>query len=112
MIADTEMDQPASPASAYTTASIPAGHETYIRLLNEGFLPILRESEGFVGYYQLMVGDKHASVSLFETAAQAAASRETAKEFIAEHLAPLIPNPAANCRGHGRGEHTAHVYAS
>jgi len=71
----------------------PAGHETYVRLLNDSFLPILRESDGFVGYYQLMVGERHASVSLFETEAQAQASRETARDFIAEHLAPLMPNP-------------------
>lgn len=71
----------------------PAGYDTYIRLLNDSFLPILRESEGFVGYYQLMVGERHASVSLFETATQAKSSEETARDFIAEHVGPLMPNP-------------------
>ncbi|MCY3781629.1 MAG: hypothetical protein OXG78_15045, partial [Chloroflexi bacterium] len=92
LIADTEMDQPVFASVRVYDGVDPAGYDTYIRLLNEGFLPILRESEGFVGYYQLMVGERHASVSLFETEAQAQASRETARVFIAEHVAPLMPN--------------------
>jgi len=71
----------------------PAASETYIRLANDGFLPIIRESEGFIGFYLLLAGDRQASVSLFESEEQAQASQETARDFIAEHLAPLMPNP-------------------
>ncbi|MYD11890.1 MAG: hypothetical protein F4X02_17820 [Chloroflexi bacterium] len=71
----------------------PSAHDTYVRLADEGFLPIIRDSAGFVGFYLLLAGDRHASISLFETAAQAEASIETARDFIAEYLEPLIPNP-------------------
>lgn len=93
LIADAEMDQPAFASVRVYDGVDPDGLETYIRLANEGFLPIIRESEGFIGFYLLLAGDRHASVSLFETAAQAEASREIARDFIAEYLAPLIPNP-------------------
>ncbi len=93
LVADAEMDQPVFASVRVYDGVDPDGLETYIRLANDGFLPIIRESEGFIGFYLLLAGERHASVSLFETAAQAQASRETAREFIAEHLAPLIPNP-------------------
>ncbi len=71
----------------------PADQEEILRLTNEGFLPIMRESAGFVGYYLLPAGDRLAAVSLFDTEEQAAASNEKARDFVAESLAPLLPNP-------------------
>lgn len=74
----------------------------------EGFLPILRESEGFVGYYLMPADDKLAAISLFESPEQAAASNEAARDFVAENLAPLLPNPPTAHEGavglHVRGD--------
>ncbi len=70
----------------------PMDQDEIARLTTAGFLPIMRESDGFVGYYLLPAGDMLAAVSLFETADQAAASTETAREFVAESLASLLPN--------------------
>lgn len=71
----------------------PADQEEIARLVGDGFLPIIRESDGFVGYYLLPADEMLASVSLFDTAEQAAASNEKARDFVAENLAPLLPNP-------------------
>lgn len=70
----------------------PANQDAIARLTNEGFLPIIRGSDGFVGYYLLAAGDKLAAVSLFDSVEQASASNEAAREFVAENLAPLLPN--------------------
>ncbi|MCY4021291.1 MAG: hypothetical protein OXG39_17930 [Chloroflexi bacterium] len=71
----------------------PADQQEIARITHQGFLPIVRESDGFVGYYLLPSGDKLASVNMFDTAEQAAASNEKARDFVAENLAPLLPNP-------------------
>ncbi len=70
----------------------PMDQDEIARLVDDGLLPIMRESDGFVGYYLLPAGDMLAAVSLFETVDQAAASTETAREFVAESLASLLPN--------------------
>lgn len=71
----------------------PADQPEIARLADEGFLPILRESDGFIGYYLLPAGDMLAAISLFDSAEQASASTEAAREYVAENLAPLLPNP-------------------
>ena len=70
----------------------PIYHDEIVRLADEGFLPIMRESEGFVGYYLLLAGDMLAAISLFDTAEEASASNEAARDFVAENLAPYLPN--------------------
>lgn len=70
----------------------PADQAVIARLTIEGFLPVIRESDGFVGYFFLPAGDGLATVSLFESAEQASASNDAAREFIVENLAPLFPN--------------------
>ena len=70
----------------------PADQAEIARLTNEGFLPVIRESDGFVGYFFLPAGDGLATVSLFDSAEQASASNDAAREFIVENLAPLFPN--------------------
>ena len=71
----------------------PADQTEIARLTAAGFLPIMRESDGFVGYYLMPAGESLAAISLFDSAEQAAASTEKAREFVAENLAPLLPNP-------------------
>lgn len=63
-----------------------------VRIVDEGFLPIMRASDGFVAYYLLPGGDVLAAISLFDSVEQAAASNEAARGFVAEYMAPLLPN--------------------
>ena len=70
----------------------PADQAEIARVTEEGFLPIMRESDGFVGYYFLTAVDKLATVSLFDSPEQASASADKAREYVAENLAPLLPN--------------------
>ena len=70
----------------------PADHGEIVRIIDDGFLQIMRESEGFVGYYLLPAGDVLATISVFETAEQATASTAAARDFVAEHLAPFLPS--------------------
>ena len=71
----------------------PADRDEIVQLVDPGFLTIMRESDGFVGYYLLPAGDALAAISLFESAEQAAASNEAARDYVAEYMAPLLPNP-------------------
>ena len=70
----------------------PSDRDEIVRLADEGFLPIMRESEGFVGYYLLSAEDMTVAISLFETHEQALAPNDAAGEFVAEFLAPMLPN--------------------
>ena len=77
----------------------PADQAEIARLVDDGFLPIMRESDGFVGYYLLPAEDMLAAISLFDSAEQAAASNDKARDFVAEELAPFLPNPPTDRRG-------------
>ena len=70
----------------------PMDQDELVRIIAEGFLPIMRESDGFVGYYLLPADDKLAAISMFDSAVQASSSTEAARAFVAESLAPLLPN--------------------
>jgi hypothetical protein len=60
----------------------------------EGFVPIISEMPGFVAYYLVDAGDGViVSTSIFEHKDAEEQSTFRAGEFIAEHLASLIPNP-------------------
>jgi hypothetical protein len=60
----------------------------------EGFLPIISEMPGFVAYYLVDAGDGvTVSTSVFEHKDAEEQSTFVAGEFVAEHLAPLMPNP-------------------
>jgi hypothetical protein len=64
------------------------------RLVNEGFIPIISEMPGFVAYYMVDAGDGViVSTSVFEHKDAEEQSTFRAGEFVAEHLAPLLPNP-------------------
>ena len=77
----------------------PADQAEITRRIAEGFLPIMRESDGFIAYFLLPEGDTLAAISAFETAEQAAASNDAARDFVAENLAPLLPNPPTIVQG-------------
>lgn len=93
VIADTEMDQPVFASVRVYDGVDPADQDEIVRLVEGGFLPIMRESKGFVSYYLMPSGEMLVAISLFESAEQAAASTEEARDFVAAELAPLLPNP-------------------
>ena len=64
------------------------------QLVDEGFIPIISEMPGFVAYYLVNAGDSvMVSTSVFEHKDAEEQSNFRAGEFVAEHLAPLLPNP-------------------
>ena len=77
----------------------PADQEEAGQLIADGFLPIMRESEGFVGYYLLSAEDILVTVSLFERAEQASASNVAARDFVAEYLLPFLPDAPRIVKG-------------
>ena len=66
-----------------------------IRQVNEGFLPIVSEIEGFVNHSFIDAGEGVVvSISVFEHQSGAEESTWRAGEYIGEHgLASLFPNP-------------------
>jgi hypothetical protein len=64
------------------------------RIVNERFLPMIREIQGFVDYYLVDAGDGVIfSTSIFESASGEEESNWRAGEFVGEHLTTLIANP-------------------
>ncbi|MFE1829900.1 hypothetical protein [Streptomyces yangpuensis] len=64
------------------------------RLVDEGFVPLLRRVPGFVAYYWGDAGDGvMVSTSVYEDRAGAEESVRRAADFVREHLASLLPNP-------------------
>jgi hypothetical protein len=64
------------------------------KVAQEGFVPIISEMPGFVAYYLVDAGDGVTiATSVFEHKDAEEQSTFLAGEFIAEHLAPLMPNP-------------------
>jgi hypothetical protein len=61
---------------------------------HEGFVPIISEMPGFVAHYLVDAGDGvMVAVSVFEHKDAEEQSTFRAGEFVAEHLAPMLPNP-------------------
>ena len=71
----------------------PMDRDEIVRIVDEGFLQIMRESDGFVGYYLLPAGDKLVAISLFDSAEKASDSTAAARDLVADYMAPLLPNP-------------------
>jgi len=64
------------------------------QLVDEGFVPIISETPGFVAFYWVDAGDGVvASTSVYEHKHAEEQSNIEAREFVQEHLAPLMPNP-------------------
>ena len=60
----------------------------------EGFVPLISEMPGFVAHYLVDAGDGvMVATSVFEHKEAEEQSTFVAGEFVAEHLAPLLPNP-------------------
>ncbi|MEU3726690.1 hypothetical protein [Streptomyces sp. NPDC031705] len=64
------------------------------RLVNEGFVPLMRQVAGFVAYYWVDAGDGvMVSTSVFQDRAGADESIERAADFVRDNLASLLPRP-------------------
>ncbi|MER7734857.1 hypothetical protein ABTX80_28585 [Streptomyces erythrochromogenes] len=64
------------------------------RLVDEGFVTLLRRVPGFVAYYWVDAGDGvMVSTSVFEDRAGAEESVVRAADFVRENLAALLPDP-------------------
>jgi hypothetical protein len=64
------------------------------RQVEEHFLPIISEMPGFVAYYVVDAGEGvMVSTTVFEHQAAEEESSWRAGQFVAEHIAPLSPNP-------------------
>lgn len=64
------------------------------RLVNEGFVPLMRQVPGFVAYYWLDAGNGvMVSTSVFQDRAGAEESILRASTFVRDNLASLLPNP-------------------
>ena len=64
------------------------------RQVEEHFLPILSEMPGFVAYYWVDAGDGVVvTTSVFEHKDAEEESSWRAGQFVAQHIAPLSPNP-------------------
>lgn len=72
----------------------PGTIEEIIKLVEEGFVPIVSAGEGFIGYHLIDAGDGvMATISLFETKAVAEESNRAAASWVKEALATFLPNP-------------------
>ena len=64
------------------------------RLVEEGFMPIISEIPGFVAYYWVDAGEGvMISTSVFEHKEAEEQSNWRAGDFVAQYMAPLLPNP-------------------
>jgi hypothetical protein len=64
------------------------------KVAEEGFLPLISEMPGFVAHYTVDAGDGvMVATSIFEHKDAEEQSTFLAGEFVAEHLAPLMPSP-------------------
>ncbi|MDR7429964.1 MAG: hypothetical protein QN177_06865 [Armatimonadota bacterium] len=64
------------------------------RQITQGFLPLLRQTPGFVAYYWLDTGDGvGASLSVFESQAGAEESVRLPADYVQQHLAGLLGTP-------------------
>ena len=65
-----------------------------MRHVNEGFIPIIKDAQGFLAYYALNAGaGEIATVSVFEDQAGAEESIKMAADWVRQNLAALLPNP-------------------
>ena len=72
----------------------PASVDMVAQQINEGFIPIIKEAQGFLAYYALNAGDGEiATVSVFEDQAGAEESLSMAADWIRENLATVLTDP-------------------
>jgi hypothetical protein len=69
---------------------IPGTVEEWMRLVQEGFVPLISQVPGFLAYYALKVREDEAvTISIFDTQAGAEESVRRAAAWVANNLAAL-----------------------
>jgi hypothetical protein len=72
----------------------PSASQEISRQIQEGLVPLLRQTPGFVGYYWLDTGKgEGASLNVFEDQAGAEKSNRIAADFVQQHLASQLGKP-------------------
>jgi heme-degrading monooxygenase HmoA len=72
----------------------PDSTETVVRRVQEGFVPFIRETPGFVSYFVLTPRQGEiVSVSVFEEQRGAEESNEKAEGWVRQNLNELLPSP-------------------
>jgi len=74
----------------YQTTSV----EEVARRAQQGFVPIMRQAPGYIAYYAVDAGESFiASISIFETQAQAEDSNRMAAEWVRQNIVELMAEP-------------------
>jgi quinol monooxygenase YgiN len=72
----------------------PTSVDEVMRQVNEGFIPLIKDADGFLAYYALNAGaGEIATVSVFEDQAGAEQSVRMAADWVRQNLAALLPDP-------------------
>jgi hypothetical protein len=72
----------------------PDSMDEVVRRVKEGFVPIIRETPGFVSYFVLTPRQgEMATVSVFEEQRGAQESNRKAEEWVRQNLSELLPAP-------------------
>lgn len=86
----------------------PEAIEEIVKLVEEGFVPIVSAGAGFISYQLVDAGDGViATISLFETEAAAKESNKAAASWVKEALAKFFPTPPQITAGEVRIDKTA-----
>ena len=71
----------------------PALVDELMRRVEEGFVPLISQTPGFIAYYAVDAGEGVvASINIFADEAGMAESNQRAAGYVKEHLAELLPN--------------------
>jgi quinol monooxygenase YgiN len=72
----------------------PTSVDEVMRQVSEGFIPLIKDADGFLAYYALNAGaGEIATVSVFEDQAGAEQSVRMAADWVRQNLAALLPDP-------------------
>ena len=73
---------------------VPFASREVVRIPDERLVPDFSKAPGFIEYYVVDAGGGvGATISVFETQAQADESSKRAADLVRKHLAPLVPTP-------------------
>jgi hypothetical protein len=65
-----------------------------VRRIREGFVPVVRDTPGFVAYLVLAPrGNEIVSVSVFEDPQSAEESNRKAQDWVSQNMSELLPEP-------------------
>jgi heme-degrading monooxygenase HmoA len=74
----------------------PDSIDEVIRRTREGFVPVIKDTPGFVSYFVLSPGERQGeivSVSIFEDEQSAQESNEKAEDWVRQNLSELVLPP-------------------